>query len=66
LTPTLLRGAPKTVAAAPATRGAAWASALGFAQVDDIGPARLAARFFPPPAEERAGERGRHVLIASR
>jgi methyltransferase (TIGR00027 family) len=39
-------------------------SALGFRHVDDVGPAELAARFFPE-AERSAPTRGGHIIHAS-
>jgi len=39
-------------------------SAIGFGHVDDIGPERLAARFFPE-AERSAPTRGGHIMHAA-
>jgi hypothetical protein len=39
-------------------------TAIGFRHVDDIGPARIAARFFPE-SERAAPTRGGHVMHAS-
>jgi hypothetical protein len=39
-------------------------SAAGFRHVDDIGPAELAARFFPE-SERSAPTRGGHIMHAS-